>query len=98
MADPKVAGQPNEPDAEEAYEIPLTDESVEDMPAEWRGGAVYRLELPARCPFCLVQIRTVRVLRLSRTNVSFTSTLPRGGRVFACPHCERMLSVELSVM
>ena len=79
---------------DEAYEleVPTTDE----IPAEWQGGAVYTLELPVRCPFCRDPIRTLRVLKITRTQVNFTSTLPRNGRAFVCPQCEKLLSVELS--
>jgi hypothetical protein len=79
---------------EEAYEleVPATDE----IPAEWQGGAVYTLELPVRCPYCRDPIRTLRVLKITRTQVNFTSTLPRNGRAFVCPQCEKLLSVELS--
>ena len=59
-------------------------------------GAVYTLESPTRCPQCEKEIRTLRVLRILRTQVSFTSTLPRKGYVVICPECERLLSAELS--
>jgi hypothetical protein len=81
---------------EEAYELELP--TGEEIPAEWQGGAVYTLELPARCPHCLVPIRTVRVLKLKRTQAAFTSTLPRGGRVIVCPECNRILSAELTAL
>lgn len=61
-----------------------------------QGGAVYALESPVRCPECAQEIHTLRVLRVLRTQVSFTSTLPRKGYVILCPHCERLLSAELS--
>ena len=80
---------------EGAYELPA---GLADIPVEWQGGAVYMLELPARCPHCREQIRTVRVLRLKRTQVTFVSTLPRGGRAVVCPECERILSVELTTL
>jgi len=41
-------------------------------------------------------MRTVRVVRMTRTQAPFTSTLPRGGRAITCPQCERVLSMELS--
>ena len=41
--------------------------------------AVYELDLPARCPSCREPIRELRVLKLSRRQVAFTSTLPRTG-------------------
>ena len=85
-------------DGDEAFELELPSGSGEEIPAEWQGGAVYALELPARCPHCLVPIRTVRVLRLKRTQVAFTSTVPRGGRAIVCPECNRILSVELTAL
>src|SRR5712691_343674 len=74
-------------DGEDTYELPA---GPAEIPREWQGGAVYMLELPARCPHCREPIRTVRVLRLKRTHVTFVSTLPRGGRVVMCPQCERI--------
>ena len=89
---------PETPEGEETYEIELPSDSAEEVPAEWRKGAVYTLELPVRCPYCLVPIRTVRVLKLKRTEVAFTSTVPRGGRVIVCPECDRILSAELTTL
>ena len=59
-------------------------------------GALYTLEAPVRCPECNSDIQTLRVLRLLRTQASFTSTLPRKGYVMVCPECDRMVSAELS--
>jgi hypothetical protein len=59
-------------------------------------GALYTLEFPVTCPHCDAQITTLRVFRLLRTQVSFTSTLPRKGYVIVCPECERPISSELS--
>lgn len=59
-------------------------------------GAVYTLEFPTRCPQCCQKISTVRVSRLLRTQVSFTSTLPRKGYIIVCPECDGMVSAELS--
>lgn len=83
---------------DKAYDDPVYElsETETEIPASWRTAAVYTLDAPARCPHCREPIRTVRVLRMTRTQVSFTSTLPRGGRVMACPQCERILSMELS--
>lgn len=61
-----------------------------------QSGAVYTFDDPARCPSCRKPIRTVRVVRLSRTQVAFTSTLPRSGRALVCPNCAHILSVELA--
>ena len=59
-------------------------------------GAVYSLEFPVQCPHCAMEINTFRVFRLLRSQVSFTSTLPRKGYVIVCPECERPISSELS--
>jgi len=59
-------------------------------------GGVYRLEAPMRCPHCAKDITTIRVLRALRTQVSFTSTLPRKGYVIICTECTGMLSSALS--
>jgi hypothetical protein len=83
---------------DDAYEMPeiSADDIAVDTHSDWQGVAIYTLELPAKCPACREPIRTLRVLKLSRTQVSFTSTFPRTGRAFVCPNCERLLSVELS--
>jgi hypothetical protein len=59
-------------------------------------GAIYSLEFPVQCPHCAQEIRTFKVFRLLRAQVSFTSTLPRKGYVIVCPECERPISSELS--
>jgi hypothetical protein len=59
--------------------------------------AEYQLEYPAKCPHCGEEIEMVRVVRLLRTKVNFTSMLPRRGRVISCPICRKVLSAELSV-
>ena len=69
-----------------------------EIPAEWRAKAFYTLETPGRCPYCREPIRTINVIRLARTQVTFTSTLPRGGRVLTCPACECIISAELAVI
>jgi uncharacterized protein with PIN domain len=79
--------------AEGVYDLSTEDTEI---PQSWQAAAVYTLDIPARCPHCREPIRTVRVMRMTRTQVAFTSTLPRGGRVMACPQCERILSLELS--
>jgi hypothetical protein len=78
---------------DDAYVMP---DAAAEIPPEWQAAALYTLELPARCPHCREPIRTLRALRLARTQVSFTSTLPRSGRVLVCPLCERIISAELS--
>jgi hypothetical protein len=56
---------------------------------------IYALEQPLVCPLCREWIRSIRVVRLSRTQVPFTSTLPRSGRALACSACDGVLSLEL---
>jgi DNA-directed RNA polymerase subunit RPC12/RpoP len=92
---PEKPGSATEADTEEddVYEIPATEAEI---PAEWRSSAVYKLEAAVRCPYCREAIRTLKIVRLTRLQVAFTSTLPRGGRAIVCPQCERVLSAELS--
>ena len=59
--------------------------------------AEYQLEYPVKCPHCGEELEVVRVVRLLRTKVNFTSLLPRRGRVISCPVCLKVLSAELSV-
>jgi hypothetical protein len=79
---------------DDVYEIPaMVDEGI---PAPWTSGAIYTLEGPVRCPHCREVIQTLRIVGLTRSQASFTSTLPRKGRVVICPECDLMLSAELS--
>jgi hypothetical protein len=71
---------------------PVGEEPFESREAE----AEYTLEYPVRCPACSQVIRTVQVVRLLRTKVNFTSTLPRRGRIIICPVCKKALSAELA--
>jgi hypothetical protein len=59
--------------------------------------AEYMLEYSAVCPCCGTTISTVKVVRLLRTRVNFTSTLPRHGRVVICPKCRTILSAGLTI-
>jgi hypothetical protein len=59
--------------------------------------AEYTLEYQASCPKCGQPLKTVKVIRLLRTRVNFVSTLPRHGRVLACPLCRAILSGELTL-
>jgi hypothetical protein len=81
---------------QEIYELPAMGAADAEIPAQWRSVASYTLETLARCPHCREPIRSVRVIGLTRTQVSFTSTLPRKGRVITCPECECILSAELT--
>jgi hypothetical protein len=80
---------------QDVYEI---SSETTTIPPEWEGGAVYTLELPARCPHCKELVRSLRVLRLKRTQVSFTSPLPRGGRAIVCTACQGIISADVSTL
>jgi hypothetical protein len=86
-------------DPDDAYVLPdieAVKTEAEEILGNWQNVAEYTLELPARCPHCRDPIHTIRVVRMTRSKVQFTSTLPRNGRAFVCPLCERLLSIELS--
>ena len=59
--------------------------------------AEYTFEYPANCPRCNQEIKTLKVIRLLRTRVNFTSSLPRRGRVLICPNCRSILGGELTL-
>jgi hypothetical protein len=61
-----------------------------------RFDAVYRLESAVKCPHCGETITSLTAVRLLRDQVNFTSTLPRRGRVMACPNCRAILAAELT--
>jgi len=88
-----MAGEEKQDDA---YELGEVESNEGEIPSEWQQGAVYTLENPVKCPHCREAIRTLRVVRMLRTQVTFTSPLPRAGRVIICPTCEKILSAELS--
>ena len=58
--------------------------------------AEYTLESPVKCPACGERITALKAVRLVRTHVNFTSTLPRRGRVVVCPNCLSVMSAELT--
>jgi CheY-like chemotaxis protein len=58
--------------------------------------AEYTLETPVRCPACGERISTLKAVRMIRAQVNFTSTLPRRGRVIACPCCLAIVPAELT--
>jgi hypothetical protein len=82
-------------DLDDVYVLPPVD-SADAIPDMWQSPATYTTEVAVRCPHCEEAIRTVRVVGLTRSQVAFTSTLPRKGRVFVCPECDAILPVELS--
>jgi hypothetical protein len=82
-------------DLDDVYELPPVDASG-TIPDEWQTTATYNLEMAVRCPHCDDAIRTIRIVGMSRSQVAFTSTLPRKGRIAVCPECDRILPAELS--
>ena len=53
--------------------------------------AEYTLESTVRCASCQEQLDSVHVVRLLRTRVNFTSSLPRRGYVVICPSCRTVI-------
>ena len=84
-------------DIDDVYVLPTVD-GAGSIPDEWQSSATYNLEMAVRCPHCDEKIQTIRIVGLSRSQVAFTSTLPRKGRIAICPECDRILPVELSGM
>ena len=82
-------------DIDDVYELPPV-ENADAIPDVWQSPATYTLEMAVRCPHCDEAIRTIRIVGLARSQVAFTSTLPRKGRVAVCPECDAILPVELS--
>ena len=62
---------------------------VEEIEAE------YTLETPVKCGQCSKQMHSVNVIRLLRTKVNFTSSLPRRGYVVCCPDCRSVVPAGL---
>ena len=57
--------------------------------------ATYALERPVKCPSCSAIVRELHVVRALRTQVNFTSNLPRRGHAILCPSCEAVLSASI---
>ena len=74
----------------------LENATSDGIPSEWQSTSAYTLDSAVCCPHCQVRITSVRIVGLTRSQVTFTSTLPRKGRVIVCPECERILTAELS--
>ncbi len=60
--------------------------------------AEYTLEAPVKCSSCGEMIESLQVLRLLRTKVNFTSSLPRRGFVVTCPKCQGVVSGYLGAI
>jgi|TARA_B100001964_G_C14137179_1_gene555687 hypothetical protein len=48
------------------------------------------------CPHCGKELEELAVVRLLRSRVNFTSTLPRRGQVITCIECRKVLTAELA--
>ena len=77
-------------------EAPRTSSQELETVHEKKVEAEYALECPARCPACGERVTTLKAVRLLRSQVNFTSTLPRRGRILACPHCLAVVPGELT--
>jgi hypothetical protein len=75
-------------------EANVVENEASDDPSR-QSEAEYTLEYPARCPHCAAELEALRVARLLRTRVNFTSTLPRRGHVISCPECSTIIAAEL---
>ena len=84
---PKETPMAEDPELEAAEIAASNDSKIE---------AEYTLETPVRCPACGERIAALKAVRLVRAQVNFTSTLPRRGRVIACPHCLAIVPAELT--
>ena len=58
---------------------------------ETEAEAEYTLESAVVCSNCHEVVETVHVVRLLRTKVNFTSSLPRRGYVVVCPGCKTVI-------
>jgi len=70
--------------------------ATDAIPTEWQSTSSYTLDSPVVCPHCRERITSIRIIGLTRSQVAFTSTLPRRGHVIVCPECEQILTAELS--
>jgi len=57
--------------------------------------AEYALEAQVKCASCSKTLTNVNVVRLLRTRVNFTSSLPRRGYVVVCPSCRTVVPAGL---
>jgi hypothetical protein len=57
--------------------------------------AEYMLESAIKCATCSESVEHLIVIRLLRTKVNFTSSLPRRGYIVACPKCRATVSASV---
>lgn len=70
-----------------------TDEEQEGLSGE--DEAAYAAESSVKCPLCSAMLSTVNVIRLLRTKVNFTSSLPRRGYMVICPECRGVIPAAI---
>jgi len=87
---PSSEGQPMQDD-----DTPPLEQAIPKEP-EGKAEAEYTLECPVKCSACGERITSVKAVRLLRSHVNFTSTLPRRGRLVVCPHCLAAIPAELT--
>ena len=92
-SEPSAAPREVQPSMSETRTV---EDSVETQTTERDVEAEYTLEHRVKCPHCATDLASIKVVRLLRTRVNFTSTLPRRGRVLVCSSCQRALSAELA--
>jgi CheY-like chemotaxis protein len=92
---PSNPGYPEEIDSHDKPIRPSSPSPEVPVPAP-NSDAVYRLETPVRCPQCGDTITSLKAVRMLRTQVNFTSTLPRRGRILICPSCLSIVPAELT--
>lgn len=70
------------------------------LPIDWEHepAGIYGLEQTVRCPACKRLLDRLVVVRLFRARVNFVSSLPRSGRVLACPSCRAIVPGELGAV
>ncbi|HKQ97532.1 MAG TPA: hypothetical protein VJV75_06640 [Candidatus Polarisedimenticolia bacterium] len=73
----------------ESKSAAAVEETAPDIEAE------YSLESGANCSSCNSPIQSLQVIRLLRTKVNFTSSLPRRGFVAICPVCRSIITATL---
>jgi DNA-binding response OmpR family regulator len=93
---PEQNRMPIRPRTRELPAIPVSNEPQKPAARLESSEAAYRLESPVTCPHCGETVSTLKAVRLLRTEVNFTSTLPRRGRVLVCPVCDAIVPAELS--
>lgn len=73
-----------------AANVAETSESQAEFEAE------YTLEAAVRCSHCKATIQKICVVRMLRTKVNFTSSLPRRGTIAICPSCRSMIPANVT--